>query len=108
MDQNTIDEGKTIAIISYITLIGTLVAYLMNNSKQNEFAKFHIGQALRAWLTGILVTIIAGMLVSITGIEILMYLQYTGLILAILGLINAMNGRMEEIPLVGHIGKKAS
>ncbi len=104
MDQSTIDEGKTIAIISYITLIGTLIAYLMNNDKKNEFAKFHIGQALRAWLAGIVVSIISTVLVTVTGVGILGYLTYTGLVLAILGLINAMNGKMEKIPLVGNIG----
>ncbi|MGI9551971.1 MAG: DUF4870 domain-containing protein [Aurantibacter sp.] len=104
MDQNTIEEGKTIAIISYITLIGTLVAYIMNNNKKNEFAKFHIGQALRAWLTGIIVTIIANVLVRFTGMGFLDYLSYTGLVLAIIGLINAMNGEVKKIPLVGDIG----
>jgi uncharacterized membrane protein len=104
MDQHTIEEGKTIAIISYITLIGTLVAYLMNNNKKNEFAKFHIGQALRAWLTGIVVTIVANILVSITDIGFLSYLSYTGLVLAIIGLVNAMNGELKKIPIVGEIG----
>lgn len=104
MDQSTIDEGKTMAIIAYITLIGTLVAYLMNNDKKNEFAKFHIGQALRAWLTGIVVSIVASVLVMMTGVGVLSYLTYTGLVLAILGLINAMNGKVEKIPLVGDIG----
>lgn len=105
MDATTIEEGKTMAIISYITLIGTLIAYLMNSSKHNEFAKFHIGQALRAWLTGIVISILAGILVNITGIGMLSYLQYTGLVLAILGFINAMNGKVEKIPLVGDIGR---
>lgn len=104
MDHSTIEEGKTIAIISYITLIGTLIAYLMNSSKKNAFAQFHIGQALRAWLAGIIVSIIASILVSVTGIGLLSYLQYVGLVLAILGLINAMNGKVEKIPLVGDIG----
>jgi len=104
MEQSTIDEGKTMAIIAYITLIGTLIAFIMNNDKKNEFAKFHIGQALRAWLTGIVVSIIATLLVMVTGVSMLSYLSYTGLVLAILGLINAMNGKTEKIPLVGNIG----
>lgn len=104
MDQNTIEEGKTMAIIAYITLIGTLVAYLMNNGKKNAFAKFHIGQALRAWLTGIVVTIAANILVGMTGMGFLSYLSYTGLVLAIIGLVNAMNGEVKKIPLVGDIG----
>lgn len=104
MDQSTIDEGKTIAIISYVTLIGTLIAFLMNKDKNNAFAKFHIGQALRAWLTGIVVSIIATVLVMVTGIGFISFLSYAGLVLAILGLINAMNGKTAKIPLVGNIG----
>ncbi len=104
MDQSTIDEGKTIAIISYVTLIGTLIAYLMNNDKKNEFAKFHIGQALRAWLAGIVITIAAGILAAITNIGALSYLQYVGVVLAVIGLVNAMNGEVKKIPLVGDIG----
>lgn len=105
MDQQTIDEGKTIAIISYITLIGTFVAYLMNNNKKNAFAKFHIGQALRAWITGIVMSIIANILVNITDMGFLSYLSYTGLVLAIIGLVNAMNGEVKKIPIVGEIGE---
>lgn len=105
MDQTTIEEGKTIAIISYITLIGTLIAFIMNNEKKNEFAKFHIGQALRAWVAGIVISIAAGMLVSVTNIGIFSYLGYAGLVLAILGLMNAVNGKVEKIPLVGSIGE---
>ena len=104
MEQSTIDEGKTIAIIAYVTLIGTLIAWFMNKDKNNEFAKFHIGQALRAWIAGFVIWIIANVLVMITGVTVLSYLRYAGWVLAILGLINASNGKMEKIPLVGDIG----
>ncbi|CAM4262086.1 DUF4870 domain-containing protein [Zobellia nedashkovskayae] len=104
MDQNTIDEGKTTAIISYVTLIGTLIAYFMNKKNNNEFVKFHIGQALRAWITGLIVTFIAKVLIMFTGIGLLGYFQYAGLVLAIIGGLNAMNGKVEKIPLVGDIG----
>ena len=104
MEQSTIDQGKTMAIIAYITLIGTLIAWFMNKDKNNEFAKFHIGQALRAWLAGIVISILASILVAISGVGIFGYLTYAGWVLAILGLINAVNGKMEKIPLVGDIG----
>lgn len=104
MDQSTIDEGKTMAIIAYVTLLGTLIAWFMNKDKNNEFAKFHIGQAIRAWIAGILISIIATVLIMVTGVTALSYLSYAGWILAILGLINAVNGKMEKLPLVGDIG----
>ena len=104
MEQSTINEGKTMAIIAYVTLIGTLIAWFMNKDKNNEFAKFHIGQAVRAWLAGIVISIIASILVMVTGVGIFGYLTYAGWVLAILGLFNAVNGKMDKIPLVGDIG----
>jgi hypothetical protein len=44
MENQTIQDGKTMAIISYITWVGTLIAFIMNNDKHNSFAAFHIRQ----------------------------------------------------------------
>lgn len=35
-------EGKSKAIIAYITFIGMLIAYFMNRQDQHEFATWHI------------------------------------------------------------------
>ena len=34
------EEGKQTAIISYITIIGTIIAIFMNNEKKNTFNAF--------------------------------------------------------------------
>jgi len=104
MEQSTIDEGKTIAIISYLTLIGLLIAFIMNNDKKNEFAKFHIGQALRALIAAILISIVGTVLALFTGISFLSIVGYAGWIFVILGLINAAGGKMEKLPVIGSIG----
>ena len=44
-------SGKTIAIIAYLTLIGLIIAYLLNNSHRDGFANFHIRQSLGLALT---------------------------------------------------------
>lgn len=106
MEQSTVDEGKTMAIIAYVTVIGLIVAYFMNNSKNNEFAKFHIGQSLRIFILGIIIAIVVNILVSITGIGILSYLSYIPLVLIILGIMNAVNGKAEPLPIIGTIGGK--
>ena len=43
---NSIEEGKPIAITSYILIIGVLIAMSMNSENKNTFASFHIRQAL--------------------------------------------------------------
>ncbi len=104
MEQSTIDEGKTMAIISYITLIGLIVAYFMNNSKKNEFASFHIGQSLRVFILSIIIGVVVNILVSVTGMGVLSFLSYIPLVLLILGIINAVNGKAEPLPIIGTIG----
>jgi uncharacterized membrane protein len=43
---NQAEEGSNIAIVAYITLIGTIIAMFMNMEKKNTFASFHVRQAL--------------------------------------------------------------
>lgn len=49
--ENKIEEGKKIAIISYLTIIGSVIAIFMNNEKPDSFASFHIRQALGIFIT---------------------------------------------------------
>ena len=53
MQNQYVQEGKMIAIISYITVIGTLIAFIMNQNKHNYFASFHIRQAIGIFLLGL-------------------------------------------------------
>ena len=45
MENITVNEGKPAAIISYLWIIGLVIAFLMNSTKKNTFSSFHIRQA---------------------------------------------------------------
>ncbi len=92
-------QGKDIALISYLTLIGLVIAFVMNNDKKYEFAKFHIRQSLGVFLSAIALSFIGiipvlGWLVWIVGIFVLLYMW-------IIGLMNAINGKQEVVPILG-------
>lgn len=94
-----VTEGKTIAIIAYITLIGLILAFVMNNEKKNTFAKYHIRQSLGIGLTGLalgMVNIIPilGWIISILGFFVLFAMW-------IMGLISALNGKEKPVFLLG-------
>ena len=96
---NTVEEGKTTAIIAYITIIGLIIAFIMNNEKKNSFAAFHIRQCLGIALTGLALGIInvipiLGWLISIFGSLFI-------LVLWIMGLVSALNGKTKPVPLLG-------
>lgn len=98
MENQTVNEGKTTAIISYITWIGTLIAFIMNSSKKNPFASFHIRQMIGLSILSILNGWIVGQYVSSTASMII----GVGLfVLWIIGFIGAAQGEEKKIPLLG-------
>ena len=98
MQNLSIKEGKTIAIVSYITILGTLIAFILNTNKRNSFASFHIRQAL-----GInLLFFVIQLLTSYGGIgwldDILYFLT---LLLLVIGIVGAIQEEEKKIPFLG-------
>ncbi|SEA34816.1 DUF4870 domain-containing protein [Psychroflexus halocasei] len=92
-------EAKTIAIISYITLIGLIIAFVMNNDKKADFSTYHIKQALGIGLTGLALGVVGmipilGWIASFLGTIALIYLW-------IMGLVNAVNAKKKPVPWLG-------
>jgi len=100
---NNIKEGKNIAIVSYITLIGAVIALFMNNEKKNPFVSFHVRQALGIFLSffalGYFISGFDSWMVSSS-----FYIFY--FILWIYGFSGALQGEMRIIPLVGDFFQK--
>lgn len=95
----TSENDKTMAIISYITIIGLVVAFVMNNDKKQEFASYHIRQSLGLCLTGVSLGIIGlvpilGWIINIFGIFVLLYMW-------VMALMNALNGKESPAPILG-------
>lgn len=98
MNEQTIEEGKTLAIVSYLTLIGTLVAFFMNQDKKNEFTAFHTRQALGLYL----LQMILGFVVSGFDNWNISTAFWIGiLILIFYGIYTAIAGKTQPIPVLG-------
>jgi uncharacterized membrane protein len=98
MNDTTVQEGKLMAIISYITVIGTFIAFIMNQNKHNSFASFHIRQTVGIFLLGLIVNFLR----RFTNFDWLDMILGIGIfILWIIGLIGAIQGEEKRIPLLG-------
>ncbi|WP_348813482.1 DUF4870 domain-containing protein [Flavobacterium maritimum] len=95
---NTMETGKTTAIISYLTIIGAIIAIFMNLEKKNTFAAFHIRQALGIFVSFFLIGYFIGYFDS-WMISSAFYVFY--FILWIYGFLGALQGEMKLIPLLG-------
>ncbi|WP_047414254.1 DUF4870 domain-containing protein [Cellulophaga sp. Hel_I_12] len=92
-------DGKNIATIAYMTFIGLIIAFVMNNDKKDAFAAYHIKQSLGLALTGLALGIIGmipilGWIINILGIFVLLYMW-------VMGLMNAINGKESPVPFLG-------
>lgn len=93
------EEAKKIAIISYITIVGLIIALVMNNDKKLEFATYHIRQSIGLAACSLALIIIGfipilGWIVNIIGFFVLLYMW-------ILGLMNAFNEKQKPVPFLG-------
>lgn len=108
-------EDKTVAIISYLTLIGFIVAIILHSSKKTKLGAFHLRQVLGFILTGfvggicmgvittLLLFVLAFMKSIVVLIVPLLYFAFgiSMLVLWVMGLIAAINGQMKPMPVVG-------
>lgn len=103
MTQNTIEEGKTMAIVSYITIIGTLVAFFVNKDIKNSFTSFHTRQALGLWL----LQMILGYFISAFDSWMITTSFWVFFIsLFIYGVIGAASGKYNSVPVLGSFFQK--
>lgn len=98
-----IKQGKTAAILSYIILIGPLVAMSMNAESKNKYASFHIRQGL-----GITILFISlGLIISnFNNPMMLISMWVFTSILSIYGIFTAAKGEVIPMPLVGAFFQK--
>ena len=104
-DPEDINKNKVMAILSYLSW---LVLIPLIAGRESKFVKFHVNQ-------GIVLAI--SELIALFIVRILKGLPYIGfvfgilgsavtivcLILAVIGMVNASNGKAKELPLVGKI-----
>ncbi|MVO10245.1 hypothetical protein GOQ30_13815 [Flavobacterium sp. TP390] len=94
-----IEKGKNAAIVSYITIIGSVIAIFMNQDEnKSEFASFHIRQALGIFLSFFLLGYPIGYFNSWMVTSAFWLFIF---ILWIYGFLGALNGEKKLVPLVG-------
>lgn len=98
--KNDYTGDATLAIVAYLTIIGLLIAFIMNKDKNDPFAAYHIKQSLGLTLCGIAVFVVGmvpilGWIISFFGSLFLLYLW-------IMGLVNAINGKIKAVPFLGN------
>lgn len=98
-EQSGTSEDNTIGIIAYLTWIGLIIAFVMNQNKKSEFGSYHIRQMLGLTLASIAASFLN--VIPILGQLTFLIIGVFLFVLWIMGLINAVNGRTKPVPVLG-------
>lgn len=92
---------KVLGIIGYLFPILFFLPLVMEDTKNDDFAKFHANQQLAFLLFWIVLTAIN--IIPILGQLIFIVGWIFGLVLLVMGIINVSNDKKQPLPLIGGI-----
>lgn len=98
-----IEQGKTMAVVAYLIFF---VPLLMDDMRKNKFVMFHTEQSIVIFIVN-LAGIVLGTIGSMFCIGVVFYLiNLFAFVLFIMGIMNALNGQVKPLPVVGQFGEK--
>ena len=105
-EQQDAEKGKTVAILSYITIIGWIIAIILHNSDKTKFGAYHLRQGLGLFLLSVAVSfLLIGlfMFIHFGAFWISSLIRLGILALVVIGIINAVNLKKQPLPVVGEL-----
>ncbi len=97
VDETTTKEGKIWALVAHFPVLGTLIAWIVNLNKKNDYTAFYvrqmIGYSLLSFLIEVIVGAISGTIAGILGIALF--------VLWVISLIGAFTNELKLMPVVG-------
>lgn len=104
-DPADIQENKGISVLCYLGLL-LLIPLLVK--KDSRYVRFHANQGLVLFIVEAVLSIVVGIgsLIPIVGILIAVVcglVDLVCLVMMILGIVNAANGKAKELPVIGGI-----
>ncbi len=108
-DYRMINEDRLPAILSYLTLIGWIIAIILHSSNRNtRLGAFHIKQSIGLIATGIALSMASFILayIPVIGWLVLFTANITLIVFWILGFVSAIKGEIKPLPFVGEYYQK--
>ncbi len=102
------ENEKAVSILSYF-LVGIIWYFVDENVRKSKIAKFHVKQALNLMIVSIILGILLNIIIVVTfGLLYFVYIiaELILFVLWIIGLINAVNMKQKNIPIIGDFANK--
>lgn len=92
-------DDKTKSIVAHLTLIGWIIALVMNQSDKGPNTSYYLRQML-----GLLIFWVLGVVLSLAPVPFLAWIWYVIVfILWVLSLVSALSNQQKPLPVVGEM-----
>lgn len=95
-DPADVEKNKGMAILAYIIFFIPLLA-----AKDSKFAMYHANQGLILFLAALVANVVSAIIPFIGWFLIWPLVTLALVVLAVLGIINAAQGQMKPLPIIG-------
>jgi uncharacterized membrane protein len=108
MSYSSSDNGKTVAILSYLFIIGWIIALILHLNNRTRLGAFHLRQSIGLALIGLGISIVKYFLhfIPFLGGTIALVLNIGLIVFWVLGLVTAIQGQEKPLPIVGDFFQK--
>ena len=99
-EKEDVEKNKLMGVLAYLWILVLIPLFVAKDSK---FAKYHTNQGLTLAIAGVVWSIVAGIVTAIhpfLGI-IFFLLDIPFIALTVIGIINVINGKAKELPVIG-------
>ncbi|HEU4716517.1 MAG TPA: DUF4870 domain-containing protein [Bacteroidia bacterium] len=102
-DNDDMERGKLSAVLSYCTLVGWIVGYVLHQGNKTAYAAFHLRQSIGLAVSALAIMVAFWMTFVFLpfGWMAMRIVNIAYLVFMIIGIINAASGKMKKLPLAG-------
>jgi uncharacterized membrane protein len=103
-------DGKVISAVSYLGVIGLIIAFVLSKQNKNELVLFHLKQAAGLSVLAVGLILCCFILIPISFIiPVLLIIVFPAigiinlsvLVFIVIGILNAVNEKMNYLPIIG-------
>ena len=99
-------EDRTVAILTYVTIIGFIIAIVMHGNKKTALGAFHLRQGLGLFITAVVAWFACLIITFVPVLNLVMVVLGPAItiglfVLWVMGIIAAVNGQQKPIPVLG-------
>lgn len=103
--KESVENEKLCAILSYL-LVGIIWYFADEKMKKSSFAKYHAKQGIVLLITSFILSAVAWSIPFIGWFLLAPIFNLAIIILVVIGIVNAANGKEKELPIIGQFANK--